>query len=171
LSKIKITLTHYKNILVKVKAKNNAILNDKSLYASPLVYTVDEIKKHLRRMGHEMPHSFSHLYTLNLYENTKYKAQNPVKTADGATIDISVGYFVDYGLALEETTPRNVSIKELAKWRDTKQIEGSINLRKLQAKLKTNPDSYPIIMDAFDKTKDLYVSGVIANVSKRWFER
>lgn len=170
MSNSKITIKGYKAILSKVKKANKAIgSNQTTLYGQPLAPTIIEIKKELRMLGHEIPHSFSHLYTLKLYESTKYKFNKTEKYDDGIIFHISFGYFVPYGLHLETQAPRTVTVDELEKWRDAKGIDPDINLVKLKRKLASDPDYFPIIQGTWDARQNEYVTAVFANVQKRWF--
>lgn len=129
---------------------------------------LEVVKHQLRNGGPVQAESFNHLYTLDLYKNTKSKAKL-VKTGSGFDMYIQVGYFVPYGQNLEEFTPRIVPLKTLADWATKKNI--NINIQNLRRKLKKNPDYYPIL-DTLWNDQDysgLYAKEVLRRLREVWF--
>lgn len=123
----------------------------------------------MRKGFPERPASFNHLYTLDLYKNTKAES-TITDTSGGYTVRIQVGYFISYGVHLEEFYPRDVPLKRLEDWIDRKEVK-NVNARNLQRKLRVEPEVYPILDTTWNERaySELYVEEALTRLRSVWF--
>lgn len=164
-----VTVKNYKHIVKKLGVKNRALgKNHKETYEAPLTPFLNTVKQILSN-GKTTPHSFSHLYTMNLYRNTRAETTKET-TPDGYLIEINVGYFVDYGQHLETFFPRRVTLKELIVWNETKKALLPVSfLMRLRTRLGKDPNVYPILAENWDGNyRSKYITEVVSKAREKW---
>lgn len=167
---IRVRVKNYKSIIRRIERNNRRLYRKHDyIFRDSLYGFIQVVKEELRKGGPERPASFNHLYTLELYKNTRAESRR-VMTGGGYNLHIQVGYFVPYGVHLEEFTPRDVPLARLQDWADKKDIK-NVNLPNLRKKLRRNPDFYPILDTTWNDRQysDLYVQEAIRRVRETWF--
>ena len=168
---LKAKLRGKKRILNKLKTRINRMANDiEKDYVKPLEPVVKEIQATLAN-GTVGPKSFNHIYTQNLYNNTRAQLTALSFSSKGFEAKLQFGYFVEYGLNLERGgVDKDVSLSRILDWAARKGLPISAGYgvyNKIKDK-KRGADAHPIINLIWAKNTEKYKTKVFSNIRRKW---
>ncbi len=166
---IKAKLKGKKKILNKIKTRINRVRdNVDTTFVSPLNPIVKKIKSTLAN-GTVGPKSFNHIYSQNLYNNTQARLIGTSFTKGGFQAKIAMGYFVEYGINLEEGSKAYpVSLIKMLDWAARKGLSKSKGFSVYNKIRSIGSEAYPIIVPLWERERENYKDRVYNKVRRHW---